>query len=138
MNGLALQIRHIDGVIVDNSDRSDSRAGEIQQHGGSEPPSAQHEHARVLQPALALEPDLWQPNLPRVPLELYWIEFRPGSNKRSSGHASSVRARAPLPPRAPCRRARSAAPAPASPRASAAAPARAARAHRRLTQKRAK
>ena len=55
MDDLALQIRLLDDVVVDDADRADAGRGQVQQRGCAETPRADHQHPRVLQPLLPVD-----------------------------------------------------------------------------------
>ena len=67
---LALEVRQVDLVVVDDSERSDAGGGEIQRGRRSEAAGAEQEHLRVEQLLLALGPDLGQQQMARVALAL--------------------------------------------------------------------
>src|SRR5690606_16699651 len=70
MNDLALQVRRIDDIEVDDVNRPHSRRGEVQQHRTPQPTSSHHQHPRPQQPPLSLPAHLRQDNMPRVAFDL--------------------------------------------------------------------
>ena len=57
---LALQVRGVDLVHVDDADRADAGGGEVQRGGRAEAAGAEQQHLRVEQLGLALDADLGQ------------------------------------------------------------------------------
>jgi len=54
---LALEVRFVDGVVVDDADASDARRREILEHRRAETAGSDHEHARRGEFALSGEAD---------------------------------------------------------------------------------
>ena len=67
---LALQVRQIDLVVVDDAKRSDARGGEIQGRRRAQAAGAQQQHLCVEQLLLAFGADLGQQQVARVALAL--------------------------------------------------------------------
>ena len=63
---LALEVRVVDDVVVDDPDRPDSGRGEVERGRGAEPAGAEQQHLRVEQLQLALDPDLGEQGVARV------------------------------------------------------------------------
>ena len=53
MGDLALQVRQLHAVVVDDADRADAGGGQIQRERRAKPAGADHQHARGLQLRLA-------------------------------------------------------------------------------------
>jgi hypothetical protein len=58
MQDLALKVRGIDAVVVDDADPADAGSGQIQRRRRPEAARADQEDARLQQPLLAVDPDL--------------------------------------------------------------------------------
>ena len=67
---LALQVREVDHVVVDDPERADARGGEVERRRRAEPARAEQEHLGVEQLHLPLEPDLGDQQVARVALAL--------------------------------------------------------------------
>ena len=67
---LALQVREVDVVVVDDPERADAGGGEVQRGRRAEPAGAEQQHLRVEQLLLALDADLGQQQVARVALAL--------------------------------------------------------------------
>src|SRR5690606_11785633 len=63
-----------DLVVVDDTQRADAGAGEVQQYGRAEAARADHEHARRLDALLALPADFLQHELALVAFDLFTRE----------------------------------------------------------------
>ena len=74
---LALQVRQVDLVVVDDAERADAGRGEVQGRGRAEPSGAQQQHLRVEQLLLALDADLRDQQVPGVAVALFGAH-RPG------------------------------------------------------------
>ena len=74
VDDLALQIREIDRVVVDDAERADPGRGKIEQERRAEPARADHQHARRHQPRLPLLADLVENQVAGVALELRFGE----------------------------------------------------------------
>ena len=70
MQDLALEVREVDGVVVDETDRADTRGREVHRHRGAETTGTDDQHARVQELALSGATDLVEDDVPRVPLDL--------------------------------------------------------------------
>ena len=70
MDHLALQVREIDLVVVDDADRADPGGGQVERGGRTEPPGPQQEYLGVQQLLLALGTHLGEEQVARVPLTL--------------------------------------------------------------------
>ena len=79
---LAVEIRLVDDVEVDEADRADPGRGQVQSERRAEPSGAHDEHARRLEPLLALGTDLRQDEMARVAPDLLVRQVR----KRGRGH----------------------------------------------------
>ena len=58
MHDLALEVRLVDDVVVDDPERADAGGGEVERRGRAEAAGADQQDARVEQPQLALLADL--------------------------------------------------------------------------------
>ena len=76
MEDLALQVRHVDGVELDEAEPAHAGGGEVEPDGRAEPAGADHEDARVLQPPLPLHPDLGDDEVAAVAEDLLLRERR--------------------------------------------------------------
>ena len=70
MDDLALEVREVDLVVVDDAERADAGRGEVQRDGGSQAACAQQQDLGVEQLLLALEPDLGDEQVARVAVAL--------------------------------------------------------------------
>ncbi len=66
MDDLALQVRLVDDVRVDDPERADARRREIERRGGAEPAGADEEDARIEQALLPVLADLGDEEMPAV------------------------------------------------------------------------
>ena len=66
MDDLAVQVRQVDPVVVDDPDRPHTRRGEVEQSRRAEPARAHDEHLRVREPLLPRHAEFRQDELPRV------------------------------------------------------------------------
>ena len=67
---LALEVRQVDLVVVDDPERADAGRGQIQRRRRAEAARAEQQHLRVEQLLLALGPDLGEQQMARVALAL--------------------------------------------------------------------
>ena len=67
---LALEVREVDHVVVDDAERADARRRQVERGRRAEPAGAEQEHLRVEQLHLALEADLRDQQVARVALAL--------------------------------------------------------------------
>ena len=67
---LALQVREVDDVVVDDAERADAGRGEIQRGRRAEPAGAEQQDLRVEQLLLALDADLRDEHVARVAVAL--------------------------------------------------------------------
>ena len=74
MHDLALQVREIDHVIVDDAKSSDPRGAEIEQQRRAQPARAHHQDARRHQLRLPLLADLVEDQVPCIALKLRFGE----------------------------------------------------------------
>ena len=75
MQHLALEVRQLDRIGVHQPERADAGGGEVERGRRAEAPHADHHDARPLQPALALETDVREREVPGVASQLAWGEF---------------------------------------------------------------
>ena len=83
---LAVQVRRLDPVGVDDPDGAHPGGGQVLQHRGSEPAGADHQHPGGGQPALAGHPEFGQDHLPRVALQVVGVERTGRRQQRRQGH----------------------------------------------------
>ncbi len=83
MEDLALKVRDLDAVVVDDGEVSDPRRPEVLEHRGSEAAGADDEDPRGPRPPLAEISDLWEAEMPRVPGELIGRERVDGLDERA-------------------------------------------------------
>ena len=76
---LALQVRRVDDVELDDAEPADARGGEVEPDGRAEPARADHEDARGLEPPLPLDPDLGDDEVAAVAEDLLLRERRRSS-----------------------------------------------------------
>jgi hypothetical protein len=67
---LALEVRHLDKVAVDDGDRADTATDQEFADHGAERPAADDEHAGAREPLLPVATDAGQLHLPRVAREV--------------------------------------------------------------------
>ena len=82
---LAVQVRGVDAVEVDDPERAHARGREILRGRAAEPARADQQHARVEQRALTLEADLGQDQVAPVAIVLLGRERRPRPDSAISG-----------------------------------------------------
>src|SRR5713226_2266485 len=70
MNDLALQVREVDRVVIDDAERADAGGGEVEQHRRAQPAGADDEHARGHELGLPLLADFVEDEVAGVALEL--------------------------------------------------------------------
>ena len=70
VDDLALEVRQVDDVVVDDADRADARGGEVQRGRRAEPAGAEQQDLRVEQLLLALGADLGHEHVAAVALAL--------------------------------------------------------------------
>ena len=78
MDDLALEVRVVDDVGIDDAERPDTGGREVERRRRAEPAGADQEDARVEQLLLALLADLGDEEVPRVALSLRRRERRRG------------------------------------------------------------
>ena len=66
MDHLALQVRNLDGVVVDDAEGAHAGGGQVLQDGRAESPGPDHQHPGVLEPPLRLQAELGDQQVPRV------------------------------------------------------------------------
>jgi hypothetical protein len=71
---LALEVREVDDVVVDDAERSDSGGGQVERGRRAEPSGAEQQHLGVEQLQLPLEADLRHEQVARVALALLGVE----------------------------------------------------------------
>jgi len=83
MRDLALEVRGVDAVVVDDADATDAGGCEIEAGRTAEPARADQEHARLQQLQLALDADLGNQQVAAVPRALLRVE-RVGELRREA------------------------------------------------------
>ena len=83
MHHLALQVGHVDGVVVDDPERADPRGSQVQQYRRAEPPGAHAQHPRRQQPVLSFVPDLIEDQVASIAQELVLGELHWGLIQKS-------------------------------------------------------
>ena len=76
VQNLPVQVRKIDLVRIDQSDRADSGRRQIKRGGGTESAGANAQNARRFQSALSLDADLRENEMARVTRELFGAKLR--------------------------------------------------------------
>ena len=71
---LALEVRRVDDVVIDDADRADAGGREVERGRRTEPAGAQQQHLGVEEGDLALDPDLGQERVARVTVALLGSE----------------------------------------------------------------
>ena len=79
MDDLALEVRLVDDVGVDDPERADARGGEVERRGRAEPAGADEEDARVEDALLAVLADLGDQQVTAVARALLRRRGRAGS-----------------------------------------------------------
>ena len=85
MHDLALQVRQVDRVVVDEDEVAHSARGEVHRDRRPEAAEPDEEHAGGPQAFLSLDPDLGQHDLAVVPQELLVAELEGWSDGGGSG-----------------------------------------------------
>ena len=73
---LALQVRQLHRVVIDDADAADPGRGEVEHKRRAKPARAHHQHARCLQLRLADPAHLVQQDVPRVAADLVLGEIK--------------------------------------------------------------
>ena len=76
VRNLPLQIGQLDGVVVDDRDPADAGRAEVQRHRRPEAAGADDQRMRRQQPALALDADLVEQDVPRITQQLVVVHVR--------------------------------------------------------------
>jgi len=74
---LALEVRALDVVVVDDAQRSHARRGEVLDDWRAEAARPDHQHVGVQQALLALRPHVVHDDVTRVAVELHRVEIQP-------------------------------------------------------------
>jgi hypothetical protein len=90
VDDLALQVRGVDGVVVDDADRAHACGGEVQQGGRAQPACPDDQDLGVLEPALPLDTDVGQQDVARVAGLLLGGQVGPGFCQRRDAHVTEV------------------------------------------------
>src|SRR6185437_4670002 len=96
-NDLALQIRLLDDIVVDDADGADAGRGEVEQRRRSETSRADHQHPRVLEPALAVDAQIGDDEMPAIAGHLVGSQLGGRLDKRGK-HTTKARSHCPAPP----------------------------------------
>ena len=82
VDDLALEVREVDDVEVDDADRPDARGGEVERRRATQPAGADQQHLRLEQLRLALRADLGDQQVPAVALLLLVGQDAPAASTR--------------------------------------------------------
>ena len=74
VDDLALQIGQVDLVIIDDAERADAGRGQVHQQGRAKPAGTNDQHARGEQLGLAFLADLVENQVPRITVELRFVQ----------------------------------------------------------------
>jgi hypothetical protein len=74
VDDLPLEVRLVDGVVVDDAERADAGSGEVERRGGAEAAGADQEDARLEEPQLAFLADFGDEEMPAVAPPLGLVE----------------------------------------------------------------
>src|SRR5687767_5442886 len=88
MNDLPLQVGLVNCVEIDDAQRSDSSSSEIEQRWAAEPSGADHQHPGILQPLLAVHPNIGNDQVTAVTAYLVDGQLIGGRYQRRQGHGS--------------------------------------------------
>nr|BFE76745.1 hypothetical protein GCM10020092_100460 [Actinoplanes digitatis] len=83
VDDLALEIGLVDGVEVDDAERSDAGRGQVEQGGRAETTRADGQDLGVLQPLLPVHPDVGDDQVTRVAADL--VDAQLGGSARRAG-----------------------------------------------------
>jgi hypothetical protein len=86
---LALEVREVDDVVVDDAERADAGRGEVQRGRRAEAAGAEQQHARVEQLLLAALADLGDQDVARVALALLGAKASSAPRPRSRGPSTA-------------------------------------------------
>ena len=75
MQNLALQIRKIDFIVINQTDCSDTRRGQIERGRRTEPTRTDAQNARRFQPTLSGERDFRHDEMPRIALNFFGTQI---------------------------------------------------------------
>jgi hypothetical protein len=75
MEDLALEIRIINRVEIDDANLANARRGEVHGNGRAQPARANAQDAGGLDPFLAGQPHFGQNQVPRIPADFVIIQF---------------------------------------------------------------
>ncbi len=87
---LALEVRRLDDVVVDDAERPHPGRGEVEQRGRPEAAGADDEDPGRAQPSLADAAEVGQEEVARVARALGRVELGTGRHERGSGHAATI------------------------------------------------
>jgi len=90
VDDLALQVRLVDHVEVDDAQRADTGRGQVHQRGRAEAAGADAQHLGVLQAALADLAYVRDDQVPGVAPDLFDGQVISGGNQRRQRHGGSV------------------------------------------------
>ena len=82
VDDLALQVRLVDDVELNDADGPDTRGREVQQRRRAQPARADHQHTRVLEPLLPVEAEVGDDQMAAVTRDLVTREFCGWFNQR--------------------------------------------------------
>ena len=88
---LALQVREVDGVVVDERQASDAGGGQVQRGRRAEAAGADHEHAGAQDAVLAFDADLVEQDMARVAQQLLVVHRLTSSAPGACGPVPAAR-----------------------------------------------
>ena len=88
VDDLALQVRLVDLVELDDADRPDACRGEVHQRRAAEAAGTDHQHLGVLEPLLPGHPDVGDDQVPAVAPHLVDGELGGRLHERGKGHGA--------------------------------------------------
>ena len=82
---LALKVRLVHGVVVDDADRPDARGRQVLQRRRTESARAYDEQPRRSEPFLAAQPDLWNKQVPAIAAQFARVHSATASRRSAAG-----------------------------------------------------
>jgi hypothetical protein len=89
VDDLALQVRLVDDVELDDAERADTGGGQVHEHRRAEAARTDGEHLGVLQSLLPVHPDVRDDQVAAVPADLVDREIGSGLHQGWQGHGGS-------------------------------------------------
>jgi hypothetical protein len=87
---LALEVGHLDDVVVDDPDCPDTGRAQVEECRGAEAAGADDEHPRGAQASLPVGADVGEEQVTGVPRALLGRELRAGRHQRGSCHGATI------------------------------------------------